>query len=42
MDEKALFTKILGIKLPWFVKQVITDEAAQRRKRGTQSLSKNS
>ncbi len=22
MDEKALFTKILKIKLPWFVKQL--------------------
>ncbi len=30
MDEKALFTRILGIKLPWFVKQVTMDEAAQR------------
>lgn len=30
MDEKALFTKILGIKLPWFVRQVVMDEAAQR------------
>jgi len=30
MDEKALFTRILGIKLPWFVNQVIMDEAAQR------------
>ena len=30
MDEKAFYTKILGIKLPWFVKQVIMDENAQR------------
>jgi transposase len=30
MDEKAMFTKILGIKLPWFVKQVVMDETAQR------------
>lgn len=30
MDEKALYTKILGIKLPWYVKQVIVDEAAER------------
>jgi transposase len=30
MDEKAFFTRILGIKLPWFVNQVIMDEAAQR------------
>lgn len=30
MDEKAFFTRILGIKLPWFVNQVIMDEAVQR------------
>jgi transposase len=30
MDEKAFYTKILRIKLPWFVKQVKMDEAAQR------------
>ncbi len=30
MDEKVFYTKILGIKLPWFVKQVIMDEATQR------------
>jgi transposase len=30
MNEKAFFTKILGIKLPWFVKQVVMDESAQR------------
>jgi len=30
MDEKTLFTRILGIKLPWFVNQVTMDEAAQR------------
>jgi transposase len=30
MDEKTFYTKILGIKLPWFVKQVIMDEARQR------------
>jgi len=30
MDEKALFTKVLGIKPPWFVGQVIMDEAVQR------------
>ncbi|MEW6249002.1 MAG: ISL3 family transposase, partial [Nitrospirota bacterium] len=30
MDDKALFTKVLGIKLPWFVGQVIMDEAEER------------
>ena len=30
MDEKTFYTKILGLKLPWFVKQVIMDEAGQR------------
>jgi len=30
MDEKVFYTKILGIKPPWFVKQVIMDEATQR------------
>ncbi len=30
MDEKVFYTKILGIKLPGFVKQVIMDEANQR------------
>ena len=30
MDEKTFYTKILGIKLPWFVKQVIMNESAQR------------
>lgn len=30
MDERAFYTKILGIKLPWYVKQVKMDEAAQR------------
>jgi transposase len=30
MNEKALYMKILGIKAPWFVKQVIMDETAQR------------
>jgi len=30
MDEKAFYTKILRIKLPWYVKQVKMDEAAQR------------
>jgi transposase len=30
MDEKALFSKILGIRLPWFVRQVSVNEAEQR------------
>lgn len=30
MDEKILFTKILGLKLPWLIKQVVVDEATQR------------
>lgn len=30
MDEKTFYTKILGIKLPWYVKQVVVDESAQR------------
>ena len=30
MDEKAFYTKILKIKLPWYVKQVKMDESAQR------------
>src|SRR5208283_1409414 len=30
MDEKVYYTKVLGIKLPWFVKQVMMDEANQR------------
>src|SRR4030042_4136985 len=30
MDEKVFYTKILGIKPPWYVKQVSMDEAAQR------------
>lgn len=30
MDEKTFYTKILGIKLPWYVKKVVVDEAAQR------------
>jgi transposase len=30
MDEKAFYKKILRIKLPWYVKQVVMDEAAQR------------
>jgi len=30
MDEKALFTKILGIHLPWCVKQVVVNEKEQR------------
>ena len=30
MDDKLLFSKILGIKLPWFIKQVDVDETSQR------------
>ena len=30
MDEKALFTKILKIHLPWFVKEVVVNEKDQR------------
>ena len=30
MDEKALFSKILGLKAPWFIKRVAVDEQAQR------------
>jgi transposase len=30
MDDKLLFTKILGLKLPWFVKQVVIKEKEQR------------
>lgn len=30
MDDKAFYTKILGIHLPWLVKEVIIDEKEQR------------
>jgi hypothetical protein len=30
MDEKTFYTKILRIKPPWYVKQVVMDESAQR------------
>jgi len=30
MDDKDLFSKILGIKLPWLIKQVLVDETSQR------------
>ena len=30
MDDKAFFTKILGIHLPWFVKEVVVNEKDQR------------
>ena len=30
MDDKTFFTKILGIRLPWFVKQVVVNEKEQR------------
>jgi transposase len=30
MDDKVLFSRILGIRLPWFVKQVVVNETEQR------------
>ena len=30
MDDKTFYTKILGIHLPWFVKQVVVNEEEQR------------
>ena len=30
MDNKLLFTKILGLRVPWFIKQVMVDDQAQR------------
>lgn len=30
MDDKLLFTKILGLRPPWFIKQVVVDDKAQR------------
>ncbi len=30
MDDKAFFTKILGIHLPWFVEEVVVNEKDQR------------
>jgi len=30
MDDKLLFTKILGLRPPWFIKQVVVDDQAQR------------
>ena len=30
MDDKDLFTKILGIRLPWFIKQVVVNDSEQR------------
>jgi transposase len=30
MDDKLLFTKILGLRPPWFIQQVVVDEPAQR------------
>ena len=30
MDDKAFFTKILGIHLPWFVKEVVVNDKDQR------------
>jgi transposase len=30
MDDKALFSKILGLRPPWFIKQVVVDESSQQ------------
>jgi transposase len=30
MDDKLLFTKILGLRLTWFIKKVMVDDKAQR------------
>ena len=30
MEDKAFFTKILGLQLPWFVKQVVVNAEQQR------------
>ena len=30
MDEKTLFTKILKLRLPWLIEQVVVNEQAQR------------
>ena len=30
MDDKLLFTKILGLRAPWFIQQVVVDEQTQR------------
>src|SRR3989304_377373 len=30
MDDKLLFAKILGLRPPWFIKQVMVDDQAQR------------
>lgn len=30
MDEKTFYTRVLGVKLPWYVKEVVVDETAQR------------
>jgi transposase len=30
MDDKLLFTKILGLRPPWFIKKVVVDDKAQR------------
>jgi transposase len=30
MDDKLLFTKILGLRPPWFIQQVVVDEQTQR------------
>jgi transposase len=30
MDDKAFYTKILGIRLPWYIKQITINDAEQR------------
>ncbi len=30
MDDKLLFTKILGLRPPWFIQKVVVDDQAQR------------
>ena len=30
MDEKSLFYKVLGLHPPWWIKEVVLDEAEQR------------
>ena len=30
MDDQLLFTKILGLRPPWFIKKVVVDDKAQR------------
>ena len=30
MDDKLLFSKILGIRLPWFIQKVVVNDSEQR------------